>query len=147
MKSSSHSPIPFLPLFCNCELRRLDSIQFLCSQAHILAGWRLETRFYSTTTEVFFIRTLHGPRRKYSLSVVGEACLQRRCMATEFIRPLLRIRCRGNVFTESLPSNERLFWLHYSGFRASCHNTVVRTFVLHPEDWSGRTLRNATLRI
>jgi hypothetical protein len=26
------------------------------------------------------------------------------------------------VFTESLPSNGRLFWLHYSDFRASCHN-------------------------
>jgi hypothetical protein len=38
------SLIPFLTLFCNCQFRRLDSIQFLCSQAHILAGWRLETR-------------------------------------------------------------------------------------------------------
>jgi hypothetical protein len=28
---------------------RLDSIQFLCCQAHILAGWRLETRLDSTT--------------------------------------------------------------------------------------------------
>jgi hypothetical protein len=26
------------------------------------------------------------------------------------------------VFTKSLPSNERLFLLHYSGFRASFHN-------------------------
>jgi hypothetical protein len=34
----------------------------------------------------------------------------------------LRIRCRRNVFTVSLRSNERLFWLHYSGFRVSCHN-------------------------
>jgi hypothetical protein len=42
MKSSFHSRIPFLPLFCNCQFRRLDSIQFLCSQAHILAGWLLE---------------------------------------------------------------------------------------------------------
>jgi hypothetical protein len=30
---------------------------------------------------------------------------------------LLHIRCRGIVFTESLPGNERLFWLDYSGFR------------------------------
>jgi hypothetical protein len=35
-KSSFHSLIPFLPLFCNC------------SQAHILTGWRLETRLDST---------------------------------------------------------------------------------------------------
>jgi hypothetical protein len=44
MKSSFHSLISFLPLFCDCQFRRLNSIQFLCSQAHILAGWRLETR-------------------------------------------------------------------------------------------------------
>jgi hypothetical protein len=41
--SSFHRLIPFLPLFCNCQFRRLGSIQFLCSQAHILADWRLET--------------------------------------------------------------------------------------------------------
>jgi hypothetical protein len=45
MKSSFHSLIPFLPLFCNCQFRRLGSIQF---QAHILAGWRLKTRLNST---------------------------------------------------------------------------------------------------
>jgi hypothetical protein len=31
------------------------------------------------------------------------------------------IRCRGGVFTELLPSNERLFLLSYSGFQAPCH--------------------------
>jgi hypothetical protein len=30
------------------------------------------------------------------------------------------------VFTESLLNNERLFWLRYSGFRASCHNIFDR---------------------
>jgi hypothetical protein len=44
MKLSFHSLVPFLPLFCNCQFRGLDSIQFLCSQAHIPAGWRLEIR-------------------------------------------------------------------------------------------------------
>jgi hypothetical protein len=46
MKSSFHSLIPFLPLFCNCQFRRLDSTQFNSSalKLHILAGWRLETR-------------------------------------------------------------------------------------------------------
>jgi hypothetical protein len=33
-----------LSSFCSCQFRRLDSIQFLCSEAHIPAGWRLETR-------------------------------------------------------------------------------------------------------
>jgi hypothetical protein len=38
MKSSFHSLVPLLSLFCNCQFRRLDSIQFLCSQAHIPAA-------------------------------------------------------------------------------------------------------------
>jgi hypothetical protein len=32
MKSSWHSLISFLPLFCSCQFRRLDSIQFLTSR-------------------------------------------------------------------------------------------------------------------
>jgi hypothetical protein len=47
MKPSFHILIHFLPLFWNCQFRRLDSIQFLCSQAHIPAGWRLETQLSS----------------------------------------------------------------------------------------------------
>jgi hypothetical protein len=83
MKSSFHSLIPFLPLFCNCQLH---SVQFLSSQAHILAGWSVETR--PVSTEIFFIATLHGPRRKRSLFDIEKACLQRRCTAKEVI-PLL----------------------------------------------------------
>jgi hypothetical protein len=62
----------------------LDSIQFLCSQTHFLAGWRLEldSSLYYFSTEVFFITTLHGSCRKHRLSLVGKACLQRRCTAT-----------------------------------------------------------------
>jgi hypothetical protein len=56
--------------------------QFLCSQTHILAGWHLETG-------LFFITTLYGPHIIHSLSVVGKALLQRRCIATEVIRFLL----------------------------------------------------------
>jgi hypothetical protein len=72
MKSSSHRLIPFLSLFCNCHFRRLDSIQFLCSQAHIPAGWRLETRLYSSrpliyTAEHLYITTSHGPGREHSI--------------------------------------------------------------------------------
>jgi hypothetical protein len=28
----------------------------------------------------------------------------------------------AGMFTKSLPSNDSLFWLHYSSFRPSCHN-------------------------
>jgi hypothetical protein len=48
MKSSFHSLIPFLPLFCNCHFRRLDSIQFLSSRAHIPAGWYTDTRLFTS---------------------------------------------------------------------------------------------------
>jgi hypothetical protein len=108
MKSSFHSLIPFLPLFCSCQFRRLDSIQFLCSKAHISAGWRLETRLFCTiyAAEYFFITTLHGPRRKCSLCCWGDV----------FADPLpnngrsivVRFGSHGNVFTESLPSNESI---------------------------------------
>jgi hypothetical protein len=40
VKSSFYSLIPLLPLSCK-------SIQYLCSQSRILAGWRLETRLNS----------------------------------------------------------------------------------------------------
>jgi hypothetical protein len=65
-------------------------------------------------------------------------CLPRICCPSNSDVTLLRIR--GNAFTEPLPSNERLLWLHYSGvmsqyiyiyiylshcynvsFRVSCH--------------------------
>jgi hypothetical protein len=85
MRSSLHCLIPFLSLFCSCQLRRLDSIQFLCSQARIPTGWDLETRLdYNFTNEFLFLTTLHGPRRKHSLSIVGKACLQRRCIAESY---------------------------------------------------------------
>jgi hypothetical protein len=74
MKSSCHSLIPFLPLFCSCQFRRLDSIQYLGSEVHILAGWCLETRLCSVlfySAEHFFIATLHEPRRKHSLYCWG----------------------------------------------------------------------------
>jgi hypothetical protein len=45
-------------------------------------------------------------------------------IAQQYLNCCLFIPCRGNLFTESLPSNERLLWLHYSGFQASCHNII-----------------------
>jgi hypothetical protein len=66
-KSSFHSLISFLPLFCSYQFRRLNSIQFLCSQAHVLAGWRLETRLFTLhcSNEFFYMTTLHGPHGKH----------------------------------------------------------------------------------
>jgi hypothetical protein len=105
MKSSFHSLIPFLPLFCSCQFRRLDSAQFLCSQAHIPAGWRPETRLFTSdycsfclTTATLLLKrpslSLCKPSaqtpRKTSSSVVKMACLQLRCLETDV--PLSRAR-------------------------------------------------------
>jgi hypothetical protein len=77
MKSSFHGLIPFLPLFCNCQLRRLYLIQFLCSQARgcvskldlVLLIWTLLYSHFARTTqktetlcclEGLFIAPLHG---------------------------------------------------------------------------------------
>jgi hypothetical protein len=71
MKSSFHGLIAFLPLFCSCQFRILDSIQFLCS--HILADWRLETRLSTicSSVEFLFITTLHGHHGKTPYSIVA----------------------------------------------------------------------------
>jgi hypothetical protein len=58
------------------------------------------------------------PRSKHSLSILGKACLRK------LLDCCTRIRCRGIMFTESLPSNKRLLCFHYSGFRASFPNIV-----------------------
>jgi hypothetical protein len=67
------SLIPLLPLFCNCQFRKLDSIQF---RANILAGWRLETRLFTPDYTFIlgrvlwlcpFITPRQGPRRKHGL--------------------------------------------------------------------------------
>jgi hypothetical protein len=109
--------------------------QFLCSQAHILAGWHLETQMtiscgsfpivfdcrLKRLPQILFqlpgilvIQPRSGPNRKHSFHRYSSKYLDCR----------LRIRCSGNVFTKPLPSNRRLFWLHYSGFQASCHNML-----------------------
>jgi hypothetical protein len=55
MKSSFQRLIPLFSLFCKCQFRRLDSIQFLCSQAHIPAGRPPGTRlFTSLLTRLLF---------------------------------------------------------------------------------------------
>jgi hypothetical protein len=48
MKSSFHNLVHFFPSFCNCQFRRLNSIQFLCSQAHIPAGWCHKVRPFTS---------------------------------------------------------------------------------------------------
>jgi hypothetical protein len=78
MKYSLPSLTPFLRLFCNCQFRRLDSIQFLCSQAHIPAGWRLETRLTLLNWTLLynnFVRTTQKTQPPYCLEDVFTAPL------------------------------------------------------------------------
>jgi hypothetical protein len=110
VKFSCPNVISFLPLFCNCQFRRL--LTQLSSQAHILAGLRLETRLFtsdyrSLLGRVFwlchFITPRHGPRSKQRLY----------CWQGLFTAPLpsnkrhivARVDSGGNVITNSLPSN------------------------------------------
>jgi hypothetical protein len=140
MKYSFHSLTPSLELFCNCQFLRLDTIQFLCSQVHILAGWRLETRLIFPNS-IFLYNHFARTTQKTQPLFFGIACLHRFCIQRNLLDCCLCIRCRGNMFTESLPSNERLFWLHYCGFRASCHNIFCQSLV----ERSNRNSSNGTL--
>jgi hypothetical protein len=119
MKCSCHSLIPFLPVFRNC---RLNSVPLLTTSYPGRLASRSSTCHWTASTELFFLTTLHWPRRKPSLSIAGKACLQCRCIATEVTQLLLAYSLPRDVFTEFLPIIESLFWLRYSGFRASCHN-------------------------
>jgi hypothetical protein len=118
MKSSVHSLIPFLPFLLNhLQLPSSELDPILCNNHQL----RNSTQFFSA--ELFFITTLHGPRGKHSLSIVGKAFLQRCFIATE-VTQLLHVYSLPRKCTESLPRNKRLFWLHYSACPASCHNSV-----------------------
>jgi hypothetical protein len=86
MKSSFYSLVPFLPLLCNCQFRRLDSIQFLCYQAHVLAGWRPESRhpasdYYCSVLPNTSLHPLCTYHAENTACIVGDACFRRRCLA------------------------------------------------------------------
>jgi hypothetical protein len=59
--------------------------------------------------------------RNNSFILIG-VCLARRCVETAVF--FISIHFRGNMFIESLPSNERLLLIPYSSFQASCHNML-----------------------
>jgi hypothetical protein len=64
------------------------STQFNC-YAPKLISWQTGVSKLDSARLLFFITTLHGPRRKHIFSIVGKVCLQRRCIATEITRFLL----------------------------------------------------------
>jgi hypothetical protein len=126
MKSSFHCLIPFLALFFNCHFRRLGSIQFLSSQAYILAGCPLETpltllcNYFSLTTqktqplycwEGVFKASLRS-NGSYSIVayvfLVAGMCLPSRCLTmnvySDFTIPGFGGSCH-NIFTEGFFGN------------------------------------------
>jgi hypothetical protein len=72
---SFHRLISILPLFCNCQFRRLDSIQFLCSQAHIPVGWRLETQLNSTLLNWTFLYNDFAPTTQKTQPLLLRRCV------------------------------------------------------------------------
>jgi hypothetical protein len=126
-KSSFHSLIPLLLLFCNCHFRRFHSIQFFFSQAHILAGWRLETRLFTERPKLncscnHFARTTQKTQPLYFWEGV-------------FTAPLHSNGCYSNVacvfFAAGMYLLSRCLAMNVycdvtiPGFRASCHNIII----------------------
>jgi hypothetical protein len=86
---SGPSPL-ILETICYCL--RFETFFFVASydsqcrsrgiRPRLHTGWTL----LLPASKLFFITTLHGPRRKHSHSIVGKACLQCRYIATEVTR-------------------------------------------------------------
>jgi hypothetical protein len=95
MKSSFHNLIPFFPSLLKYLL--LPSQKTLS----IISQLALDRRYIAS----------HPTGNTFSVII-----------AQQFLDCCLLIFCRGNLFTESLPRNERLLWLCYSGFQESCPN-------------------------
>jgi hypothetical protein len=106
-KVFSSQPNSFLAIILQLPIpkTRLDSIPLRPYTGRLAS--RNSTQFLST--KLFFIITLRRLSRKHSLFIAGTACLQRCSITTEVTRLLLAYSLRGNMFTESLPNNERLF--------------------------------------
>jgi hypothetical protein len=77
VKSSYHSLIYFLPLFCSCKFQRLDSIQFLCSRQADVP--KLDSSLHYCSLPKRPSLSIYNPSartpRKTTPSVVKETCL------------------------------------------------------------------------
>jgi hypothetical protein len=93
-----------------------------------LRPWRCPLIFVQCRGLIFVEISLHSPYSPlgsllYSVGVDPTENTVSIVITQQYLDCCLRIRYRGNIFTESLPSDERKLWLHYSGFQASCHNS------------------------
>jgi hypothetical protein len=105
MNTCGHSP------YITSSLTRGDeSVIYNCCgtrqriHSRIRVPW--DSRPYFTVPDSgLFASTLHGPNIKH--------------YSQQFLCCCLHIRCRGNLFTEPLPNNAYLLWLHYFVLHAS----------------------------
>jgi hypothetical protein len=113
-------PNSFFAIILQLPIPKTTQFSF---EAHILVGWRLETQNLLNWTLLcnHFARTTQETQPLYCWEGVSTALL-----LGNGSYPIVAcvISCSGNVF-ESLPSSEHLFWLHYSGFWASCRNIIL----------------------
>jgi hypothetical protein len=121
--------LPTLELSIQSFVATADCLDAISSQTSSSAESQRSTANSQLTlsTEFFFINTLHGPNRKHR--------------SQNFFYCCLRICCRGNMFTEPLPSNGRLLLLHYSAFRRnvtvlSCCNFNKAVLSLSITKWT-----------
>jgi hypothetical protein len=108
MKSSFYSLTPSLPLFCSCQLQRLDSVQL---QAHTVVGWYPKTRLF--TSQLLFCtalccRTLlynHFARTMRKIQPLLLRKLVYWHTVSNGCRVVAHVRSCEHVFTESVSSN------------------------------------------
>jgi hypothetical protein len=119
MNPSFHGLIPFLSLFCNCHLRGVDSIQFLCSRAHILAGWRLVSSIHSMLLNISLYQ-LCKDHAENTASIVKEDCLLIRYLAMDVL--LLRAFASARI---CLPSRCLAIGLYVSILSPFTFNSIL----------------------
>jgi hypothetical protein len=65
-------------------------------------------------------------------------------LSQQYLDCCLLIHFHGNIFTESLSSNEHILWLRYSSFQASCHS-IIDAVILQEKIiciWNGQIFHN-----
>jgi hypothetical protein len=111
--SDSRLPLSSPPTTCRVTVEIFDTVSTVCTD-------RTENTFSSNPYCFMFTDPL---------------------LRNGFFYCCVRMRCRGNVFNEQLPSDGRLLWVHYSGFRAAYRN------IISYECWIGAKLAQSVSRL
>jgi hypothetical protein len=116
----------YITWFHSCYYSAIaNSMQFLCSRVHIPAGWRLETwlsLFNQNLLYNHFTLTTQKTQTLYHWEGLFTGLL--RINGSYSIVACVFVAA-GICLPNRCLTRKRLFWLYYSGFRASCHNTFL----------------------